>query len=331
MLFFLRKMLLDRLGASDISEAIVSRVEVGTKAILYFFFKGNGMIPFLVVKVSSDGRYNEELRKEYANLNDIAGSLPARLKESIPATEGSGDWKGLYYYAQYYIPGEMLRETIDENRSYGDPTQNIRSAYEWLLGFQEATFKGVNRLDGLELNNLLNVYRNAFSPAKEEEAFLGSIESAIEAYGGREVGVVACHGDFFPGNILINEGRVRVIDWRFLKHSHHPYFDFFSLLLTFYTSKNGVTEIDDYEGHFGKLFFEEHWMKDFFVGLSREYARKNKIEQPLFNLMLELTLLEWSTKEYSISGAANEQDRIWRRRFVYYMKNRERFILKELD
>jgi hypothetical protein len=44
--------------------------------------------------------------------------------------------------------------------------------------------------------------------------------------------------------------------------------------------------------------------------------------------MLEMILLEWSVREFMLSGTAGEMDRIWRSRFLHYLGNRDRCILR---
>ena len=48
----------------------------------------------------------------------------------------------------------------------------------------------------------------------------------------------------------------------------------------------------------------------------------------LFDLMLRLTLLEWSVREFRVDGAHGEMDEIWRKRFRYYVMNSDSFILR---
>ena len=330
MLFFLKEKIKTNFGVSRLNETIVSRVEAETKAVLYFFFQDREVAPFLVVKVSSDQRYNEELQKEYSNLRDIRNMLPDSLQATVPAAEMDGEWRGLYYYAQRFICGDMLNETIDSKPAASDPARGIQLAWEWLLSFQEATAKGTGMVREFGFNKLLAAYRQAFSPYGNEQLFLDGLKTDLKNQGEKQIRRAACHGDFFPGNIIVSGDRVTVIDWRFMRASYHLCFDFFPLLLTYYTSRDGKTDLEDFEGHFNELFFEKHWTNDFFMGLCREFMSRNNMDKELFLLLLELTLLEWSTREYSISGQAGRLDEIWRRRLNFYVKNKDRIIFQGL-
>lgn len=327
MLFFLRDMISDRFGVSDIDEAIVSQIKADTKTILYFFLRKKERLPFLVVKVSSDKLFNDELKSEYTNLQNILDVLPVSLRNTVPAIEGSGEWKGLYYYAQHYIPGSMLNGTIDAGPGAGEAFHGIKLAFEWLLKFQEATFKGPRNIGSLGFDRLLEIYRDAYSIRNVEKDLLDGTESALEKWEGEEIDLVSCHGDFYPGNIIVDGEHIAVIDWRFFQSSYHPVFDFFSLLSSLKMPKNGITDFNHHHEHFREMFFEKHQGNSFILELYGDFIHKNRMESGLFLLLLELTLLEWSTREYVLSGKTGEMDRVWNERFLYLIKNRDRIIL----
>jgi hypothetical protein len=329
MLFFLKNMISERFGIRETDEAVVTRVEAGTKAVLYFFFERGDSAPSVVVKASSDTRFNDELRGESTNLIYLHEALPAGIREGVPSVEADGEWMGLYFYAQRYFRGEMLDETIDDRppgAGGADPGPGIRAAWAWLGEFQDLSAGAAVRLGEAGFETLFGLYREAFDPKGEEAGYLDDIAGRLEAGRDIEIGMSACHGDFFPGNIILSGGRVSVIDWRFLRRSYNRFFDFFTLLLTFYASSGGVTDYEDHQGHFRKLFFEKHWTGELFAGLCREFMERNGAGADLFGLMLELTLLEWSVREFAGSGESGEMDRIWRSRFLYYIGNRDRFV-----
>ena len=334
MLFYLKEILKDRFGFDDLSEAIVSRVETDTQAVLYFFFRGGEKSPFLVVKSSTNEEHNDDLKHEFDNLSKIGRMLPDSMRDSIPKTEGSGEWRGLYYYAQRYIQGEMVCETIDDrprNRGGRDQTHNIRMAYDWLLELQDVTSRESRNIREFDFQRLIEDYRRVHAPVAMEQERLEALAGLLEEAGSREIRLVACHGDYFPGNIIVMGGKVSIIDWRFLRVLYHPFFDLITLLVTFYTAKNGITDFNDIEGHFRELFFQKHWTNGFFTGIVEEFLQRNGIGSKLFLLFLELTLLEWSTREYSFLGESRERDGIWRRRLLFYWENGNQIIFRDME
>jgi len=331
MLFYLKNMMAERFGIRDTDEAVVTRVEAGTKAVLYFFFERGSSTPFIVVKTASDPRHNDELRSEGSNLGYLQEILSGRMRDSVPSVETDGEWMGLYYYAQRYFPGDMLDETIDDRaptKGGADPGTGLRAACQWLNDFQEETSCESVSMGGSGFEDLIRSYQKAYAPDGDEAAHLDEIGKKLETRRDEKIGMSACHGDFFPGNIILSGDRVTPIDWRFLRRSYNRFFDFFTLLLTFYASEGGVTDYDDHEGHFRRLFFERHWANDLFYSLCREFMERSGADTGLFGLMLELTLLEWSVREFRASGTAGEMDSVWRMRFLYCMNNRDRFILR---
>ena len=330
MLQFLRGVAQKELKSARLSEAVISRVEIETQAVLYFFFEGSERSPSLVVKVSSDPHKNGGLRREYENLLKVGECLPESLGASVPRVLGSGQWRGHFYYVQNFISGRMLGSAI-RSRPFGAQRMSalpeIGRAWEWLMRFQAATSAEVRAIDDFGFRALLDTYAACHASTARERELVGELAAALERSGGAKAPVSACHGDLFSGNILLGRDGVAVIDWRYFRSAYHPCFDAMTFVATLSPSPARGAR-SNVENDFQKLLFEKHWTNGFFRSLFGTFLAKRGIDSDLFSLLCAMTLVEMSVREYSATGVAGEKDELWRRRLMCFLENRERMIIR---
>jgi hypothetical protein len=328
-LFSLKEVVRDRFNVSDPGEAVLCRVEKDAQAIIYFFFAGGARVPFLVAKLASDPVHNAALKSEYESLVKAAGILLASTTGAVPRTHGEGELLGHYYFLQDFVPGNVIDEVLDAG---GGGRRHLESrlglAWKWLMDFQSATQSGVGRISEFGFGSFIERYRRAYRLTERELVRLAELEGALSAMRDRTVENVACHGDLFPGNVIIREGRAVVIDWRFFKSAYHPVFDVATFVSTFRCTRDASIGEEEVEKHFDGLLFGEHWAGKRFAGfVSSGFARGAAMPRDVFLLLFELTLLEWTTREYAAGGRVTEKDAVWRRRFVHFIAHRDRFVL----
>jgi hypothetical protein len=199
---------------------------------------------------------------------------------------------------------------------------------EMLMDFQGATRSGVAGISEFGFESLIERYRRAYRLTERETVRLAELEGALSAMRDRTVESVACHGDLFPGNVIIRGGRAVVIDWRFLRSAYHPVFDVATFASTFRSVRDASIDEKDVERHFDELLFGEHWAGRRFAGfVSSGFARGAAMPRDMFLLLFELSLLEWTTREYVEGARFTEKDAVWRRRFVHFIAHRDRFVL----
>ena len=329
MLEHLRRIVQEELRSPSLSEAVISRVEAETQAVLYFFFAEGSPLPAIVAKASSDPRKNGELRSECENLMGIHARLPESLRSSVPRVRGSGEWRGHYYFLQDFICGKMAGSVIREGMfgaGRAGSLEEIERAWEWLMTLQSAVPALHRTAAELGFRALLDAYTAAHAPSGREAEHLGNLAAEIASRGSARVPAVLCHGDFFPGNVLLSPGAITVIDWRYFRPAYHPCFDAMLYVSTLRPSpaRGGAIDI---EGDLRALLFEERRTNGFFRSLFGTFFAKHGIDGGLFSFLCAMTLLEMSIREYSSSGAAGNKDAVWRKRFLCFMENRDRMIV----
>ncbi len=329
MLFSLKETVSNLFNVSDLGEAVLCRVEKDAPAIIYFFFAGGARAPFLVAKLASDSVHNAVLKSEYESLVKAAGIVRAAKAGDVPRADGEGELLGHYYFLQDFIPGDVIDEVLEGG---GGRRRHLESklslAWKWLMDFQEASRSGVARISEFGFGSLIERYRRAYRLTERETIRLAELEGALSAMQDRTVENVACHGDLFPGNVIIREGKAVVIDWRFLRSGYHPVFDVATFMSTFRSKRDWSIDAEDVEMYFDELLFGEHWAGSRFVEfVSSGFARGAAMPRDVFLLLFELALLEWTTREFAAGGHVTEKDAVWRRRFVHFIAHRDRFVL----
>jgi hypothetical protein len=329
MLEHLRRIVQDELRSPSLSEAVISRVEADTQAVLYFFFTNDSPLPALVAKASSDPEKNRELRSECEHLMGIHARLPESLRSSVPRVRGSGEWRGHFYFLQDFIHGKMagsvIRGGLFGARRAGTLAE-IERAWEWLMALQSAPPAQRREVAELGLRALLDAYAAAHAPSDREAKHLADLAAEIESRGSARVPAVLCHGDFFPGNVLLGRGAIAVIDWRYFRPAYHPCFDAMLYVSTLRPSPARGESID-FEEDLRRLLFAKHWTNGFFRSLFGTFLAKHGIDEGLFSFLCAMTLLEMSVREYSSSGAVGDKDAVWRERFLCFMENRDRMLV----
>jgi thiamine kinase-like enzyme len=322
-------MIMERFDVHELDEAIVTRLEKDTQAILYFFFRKNAKIPFLAVKMSSHKSNNEALAKEYDNLTRVRNILSGRMRTSIPETYVSGMLQEHFYFVQEFINGNLLEDDFREN-PYSDIIFRIRLVWEWLMDFQAAGSRGDKKCDDFQFEHLIKLYQNAYDPGSKERVYINELIESLQNLEGHNIPVVSCHGDFFPGNIITKENKVFVIDWQYFKETYHPVFDITIFLATFRSSAIRGNEENNVEENFRVLFSQENASSAYFLEAVREYIQNVGLAPYLFLTLFELSLLECATREYSYFGSVTEKDEAWRKRFLFYLDNKESIIFNKL-
>jgi SAM-dependent methyltransferase/thiamine kinase-like enzyme len=102
----------------------------------------------------------------------------------------------------------------------------------WLLNFQNATKKGYWNFDDLqaEMQELI-IFLKKMGLANELEIKVqDKMITFIDYLEKFKIPIVSEHGDYFNGNIIINDANIYVIDWEFYKEKGNPFFDFIYFL-----------------------------------------------------------------------------------------------------
>jgi hypothetical protein len=310
------------LGAPSLAVSIVTRVEVETPAVLYFFFEPGRRDPSIVAKAASGPGRNDELRRERDNLESVHALLEGPLQRSVPAVRGSGEWRGRFYYLQDFAGGRMLPPSLDAGPlglGRGRAAADLDRAWDWLLRFQSATAAGSRRIADLGIRDAIARYRDAYGDGEDDRRCLAWISAELERHGGRNAPLCASHGDLFPGNVLLGESGVAVVDWRYFRRAHHACFDVMTLVSTL-GATGGTDGVE-------RVFAGPHWANAFFRERFGAFLAANGLGADLFVFLSAAALLEMSVREHAETGRSGEKDAAWRRRLVRFLDIKDRIAV----
>jgi Ser/Thr protein kinase RdoA (MazF antagonist) len=155
---------------------------------------------------------------------------------------------------------------------------NLDLALDWLLRCQQSTLTQPHRLSEQELDTYLRgpiAYMKATSRLTPgEAAYLDTLQADTNRLADLPLPLVFKHGDFQPGNILVNGKAIHVIDWEFGAVLDLPLHDVFGFVARTYARYRGMEEMDgfleDYIADFEAVFFAD--------GEFTQYTRKH-VEQ----------------------------------------------------
>lgn len=330
MLFYLKETINEQLHIQGLDEAVITRAEIDPHAILYFFFEKGTSKPFLAVKMSSHKSNNESLKKEYENMTEVRSVLPLMMERAIPKTYISGMLQGHYYFAQDFVRGDLLGSILGENPS-SHTISRIGLAWEWLMDFQACGSTEAENFDGFQFERFVELYQSAYDIGGREQEHIVELKESLKGLAGQDIPTVLCHGDLFPGNIIIDGNNVSVIDWQYFRKAYHPVFDIATFLATFTSSGNERNDKEAVEKDFKLLFFGENAGSAYFLDLVSKHILDAKLTPELYLKLFELSLLEWTTREYSVIGSVTAKDKVWRRRFQFYLDNKKSIIFHKLN
>ena len=184
---------------------------------LYFVFKPKAKRPFLVCHT-----YRNELdlvKRQAFVRQEIYSALPPLLRESIPhcMTE---DFSDSIAIIEPFTEGVGTQPTRRTMAAFG------QSALAWLSSFQQATSRDSSRLLSEEAKDIL-----AWGGEKlAMEGWLKKLHPKLRLLDS----FVPCavHGDFWYGNLMLDKGELRIVDWGDVEIEGNPLFDPMLYLLT---------------------------------------------------------------------------------------------------
>lgn len=127
-----------------------------------------------------------------------------------------------------HMPGTQLQEKLiaqagwfPDKQTIRDLELNCRSCGEWLREFQKATLDGV--AGGLDLDIMREMIamrldwlvddRNIPINAEKRTRILDHFDREVASLKPADLSVSSVHGDYFPGNVLVEENRVVGLDF----------------------------------------------------------------------------------------------------------------------
>jgi hypothetical protein len=281
---------------------------------LYAFLDGDSE-PSLVLKITADRAAQAQLVREYDLLNRIRARVSGEIAATIPAALAGLPfgryWVGVEEAAggRRFLPFVDLRRASERRRV--EPFIDLVS--QWLIDFGRCG-GGRHEFDG-ELYRQAAVeplvrLRSYYDLDAAELAFLDELARRLDRFRGRPVTAVASHGDLWPGNIYVHEGRLRIIDWPDFRPLDATYHDLWNFIDSFVLRRGGAHERLDIGGRdpaahalFG-VPAPGMWFDRLVRRLVERYVTALELEPELVQLMLPMYYVAMATRREPVNESS---------------------------
>jgi hypothetical protein len=229
------------LSLPPVTGGIVIGVDYAPAAKVTLLLFGADRLPCLVAKMARRPESEAALAAEYTALKSLWSSGSSAVTAELPrplALERiagrlmmlSTAVRGTPLTVRYYTPGHL--------RHQGQVAEDFAMAGMWLARFQERTCRTTITLGPEAFADwvcpTLDRYRADIGCAGWEADLFGHLRHLCALLRGIRIPVVSVHGDYAPGNILLDSGRVSgVVDWELGRDAGLPFSDVFKFAASY--------------------------------------------------------------------------------------------------
>jgi hypothetical protein len=207
------------------------------RKVNFLIFAGNQSSPACVAKTLRTPSIAPRLQAEYAT----QARLFAQMGASVPQPLALLDIEGQTVMVERAIGGQALSVLMKQDAKHRKPAQiysDLHRVLDWLAEFQHKTMgtaPGQMNITGAE---------------------------------GIDLPLVGCHGDFWAGNIFLQDNQLAVIDWEDYREGVLPTHDAFLFITTYALSYWQKTSKDK---AFRQSFLTDNWFAHLLDKVIREY------------------------------------------------------------
>lgn len=229
------------LGLPQVTGGIVIAVDYAPAAKATLLLFGPDGLPVLVAKLARRAEGERALTAEYDALTDLWSARPRAVSAQLPRPVAlervagrmvllSTAVRGTPLTVRYYTPGHVRHPEL--------VAQDFALAGAWLARFQAETRSGAITLgrDTFEerIRPTLLRYRAEVGWSSWESDLAEHMAELCAQFSGVPVPVVGGHGDYAPGNILIDREQVSgVVDWELGRDAVLPFSDVFKFATSY--------------------------------------------------------------------------------------------------
>ena len=271
----------------------------GANIILLWFHNG-GKFPQVVTKLCTE---ESVLTHEFQNLKSVYSHVPTCVPRPLDLVK-QGRYLGLWMEA---VPGicSLLQD-------YRPP--HLREVAEMLADVHrglrnDSAEAGWERYRRMVLDPLATLAQLGSAPAVLKGC--AELRSRISTEWLDSLPVIPQHGDLFPGNLLVHEGRWRMVDWESFGIVDFPFYDLLTLLIALLTAGGEILG---------------GWDQDLvrqIPGLIERYAQNLGLNAETVSLLLPLTLANWIHLQWC-DGRKKFTDRMYQT-FEHYFEHPDRW------
>lgn len=229
------------------------------------------------------------------------------------------DGKDFLFLAEPFEAGRsmyfQLRSTWTRRKLAGS---HFAAALDWLVRFQKATWvedaevqqDDVGRRIGDALFHLRQIKMSP--PEKAMIEHLGRLAWEMRS---EKIPLTACHGDFWGRNILVHDGKAKVVGWQDFRTRGLPFNDLFLFAVSYGLSfpwKRGQWAHP--RPAFRTTLLERSWLSEHVERFLLGYCQKMNLPPRLLDLFLPLFLAEQMIEQRQGGGEFH----VWRDLFRDY-------------
>jgi len=302
----------DKLSIKLDAEAILLS---GDCTIVNFLFKPGESDPFAVAKISAIPNYNHSLELEHRNMVTVSTVFTDAAASFVPMSLGEGEWNNHYYYIQEYIKGSMLNSITELDHLWWKDSyklSQINKMCEMLLEIQVKTHTRTTEISKLHFHEDLADYRQVFKCDKSEESIILQLEANLIKCQDTIIPLVACHGDFYAGNLLLTRNGFRVLDWGYYLAEYHPFFDITTMCFSF---------LGKFEDNSWKPLWEKTTVSSELLAtvdlMLEKVSRRWMIKKKVVRLLVLMSCVSLAMRGFRNSGSIRTRDEGWRKMLLW--------------
>ena len=314
--------------------------------LVAFIFERGAARPGVLAKMCSGPEQGETLRREHEALGTVRARLDEDLRSTVPAPLALVKEGEDTAVAETILPGSpmylAMRNSLVARRNVAG---HFRLAREWLVRFQQLTQTGEAAVGSEDWDELvvrpLTHCQGGYPASSDEHRLISGILRKAEGLQAARLPIVASHGDYWAGNLLVDGSYLGIVDWERFSEQGSPFYD----LLMFTTSYglNYPWKFGCYaepEEAFRTTYAGNGWMARLVRSHLHAYCDALGLSPQLLEVVLPAFLATRAIEETAGSGgnastgsvreherarlslpaAAPGKERLWNRLFQEYMR-----------
>ena len=270
----------------------------GVSKACFFVFADDERSPRYIAKLPRSPVYNEELLREIVTIERLRATVPSKLQSTIPGPMHTVQLSGHWVVIEPVLPGRPMDSLLLSDGSL-DPAATatqIALAHQWLIEMQREVPHRNGRMDAttiqqhfirpvttMQVNNDLTA---------NEALYVERLVRDLRALEGHVLPLYLYHGDFRPGNILVERDRIAVLDWQFSRPLAPPLLDWFSFVFRLYSGSVRLPDMNgslqEYRAVLHQVFFARNWFSELIAEYTKKYCEALRIDQGCLSILFGL-------------------------------------------
>lgn len=300
------------------------------RKLTFFFFERGNKKPFALAKLTTFPLNKNEIVDENRILRYVNSRIEDGLRGTIPQPIALRHLKGHPVLFESFLTGKPMGNVLNGFFKVRKFDYYIKKINDWLISFNGSFKDKPVYLDGKNLQDLLiePIYKSIkIDSTLSKKQFQWLIDD-IKLLRKEPLYLIPKHTDFWLGNILIDNGTIKVLDWEDFGMSKLPLFDLFHFIVSYFlVTKFRFIGDDDI---FSKIFFDDNKYTQSIKNNVIRYCQAFDIDTRFLDIFFALYLVELYNLRYEQEGPNYEVTARSNRFIKIFLKNRANFILNDV-